>query len=325
MAHAIRIHQTGGPDALSLDTVTLGDPGPSEVRLRQSAVGVNYIDTYQRSGLYPLPELPHGIGMAGAGEIVAVGPDVTHVAVGDRVCYGHGTPGAYADERIMPAHVLVKTPDGITDDVAAGMMLRGMTVQYLIRRTFKVEPGQFVLFHAAAGGVGQIACQWLKHIGARVIGTVGSDEKAEMARRNGCEFPVVYTRDSFKDAVMEITGGEGVPVVYDGVGKAVFEDSLKCLSRLGMYVQFGNASGPVEPISPLVLSQNGSLFLTRPTLMDYVAKREWLEATVGELFEVVQSGAVTVEIGQTYPLAEAAQAHRDLEARKTHGSTVLRP
>ena len=325
MATAIRIHQTGGPDALSVDTVDLGAPGPGEVHLRQGAVGVNYIDTYQRSGLYKLPSLPHGIGMAGAGEVVAVGPDVTHVAAGDRVCYGHGTPGAYADERIMPAHVLVKTPDEIADDVAAAMMLRGMTVQYLIRRTFPVQPGQFVLFHAAAGGVGQIACQWLKHIGARVIGTVGSDEKAEIARRNGCEFPIVYTRDNFREAVMEITQGAGVPVVYDGVGKAVFEDSIKSLSKLGMYVQFGNASGPVEPVSPLMLAQNGSLFMTRPTLMDYVSRRDWLEETAQDLFDVVKSGAVTVEIGQRYALTDAAQAHRDLEARKTVGSTVLIP
>lgn len=325
MATVVRFHETGGPEVLRVEQIDVGSPGPDQVRVRQTAVGVNYIDTYHRSGLYPLPGLPSGIGLAACGIVEEVGANVTTLAVGDRVAYGNGPIGSYCSERVMPAATLLKVPEGIADDVAAGMMLRGMTVEYLTRRTFKVEPGMFVLFHAAAGGVGQIACQWLKHLGAHVIGTVGSDEKAEIARRNGCEFPVNYSRENFKDRVMEITGGKGVPVVYDGVGKTVWDDSLDCLSPRGMYVQFGNASGPAPEINPLVLSQKGSLFLTRPTLMAYTATRAELEESANALFDVVKSGAVTIEVGQSYPLAEAETCHRDLEARKTVGSTVLIP
>lgn len=325
MATVVRFHETGGPEVLRVEDIDIGRPGPGQVRLRHTACGVNYIDTYHRTGLYPLPQMPSGIGLAGCGVIEEVGPDVEGFAAGDRVAYGTGPIGSYSSERIMGTETLLKVPDGIADDVAAGMMLRGMTVEYLIRRLFKVEPGMFVLFHAAAGGVGQIACQWLKHIGARVIGTVGSDEKAEVARRNGCEFPVVYTRESFKDRVMEITDGKGVPVVYDGVGKSVWDDSLDCLSLRGMYAQFGNASGPAPEINPLVLAQKGSLFLTRPTLMHYCGTRPELEESAKALFEVVASGAVTVEVGQSYPLAEARRCHEELEGRKTTGSTVLIP
>lgn len=325
MATVVRFHETGGPEVLRVEQIEVGSPGPDQVRVRQTAVGVNFIDCYHRSGLYPLPGLPSGIGLAACGIVEEVGPGVSGLSVGDRVAYGNGPIGSYCSDRVMSAATLLKVPDGIPDDIAAGMMLRGMTVEYLIRRTFKVEPGMFVLFHAAAGGVGQIACQWLKHVGARVIGTVGSDEKAEIARRNGCEFPVNYSRENFKERVMEITGGKGVPVVYDGVGLTVWNDSLDCLSRRGMYVQFGNASGPAPDINPLVLSQKGSLFLTRPTLMAYTATREELEESAHALFEVVKSGAVKIEVGQSYPLAEAAQCHRDLEARKTVGSTVLIP
>ncbi|MFA7431435.1 MAG: quinone oxidoreductase [Rhodospirillaceae bacterium] len=325
MATVVRFHEAGGPDVLRVEQMDVGTPGPDQVRVRQTAVGVNFIDCYHRSGLYPVAGLPSGVGLAACGIIEEVGPGVSGLAAGDRVAYGNGPLGSYCSERVMSAATLLKVPANIPDDVTAGMMLRGMTVEYLTRRTFKVEPGMFVLFHAAAGGVGQIACQWLKHLGAHVIGTVGSDEKAEIARRNGCEYPVVYTRENFKDRVMEITDGKGVPVVYDGVGKTVWDDSLDCLSRRGMYVQFGNASGIAPDINPLVLSQKGSLFLTRPTLMGYTATRPELEESAGALFEMVSSGAVKIEVGQSYPLAEAAQCHRDLEARKTVGSTVLIP
>lgn len=324
MATVVRIHHTGGPDALTVEDLDPGLPGAGEVRLRQTAVGVNFIDTYHRSGLYPLP-LPHGIGLAGAGVVEAIGDGVDTVAVGDRVCYGTGTPGSYASERVMSAAPLLKTPDGVDDATAAGMMLRGMTVQYLIRRTYTVQPGDVVLFHAAAGGVGQIACQWLHALGATVIGTVGSDEKAKLARANGCDHVVIYTRDSFKDTVKEVTNGEGVAVVYDGVGKSVFADSLDCLRRRGMMCTYGNASGPVDPVSPITLSQKGSLFLTRPTLGHYTATRAELEETANDLFKVVADGTVKIDIGQRYALTDAAQCHRDLEARKTTGSTVLIP
>lgn len=325
MATVVRFHETGGPEVLRVEQLDVGKPGPGQVRVRQTAVGVNYIDTYHRSGLYPLPGLPSGIGLAACGIVEELGPEVSGLAVGDRVAYGNGPIGSYCSERVMSAATLLKVPEGIPDDVTAGMMLRGMTVEYLTRRTFKVEPGMYVLFHAAAGGVGQIACQWLKHMGVHVIGTVGSDEKAEIARRNGCEFPINYSRENFKDRVMEITGGKGVPVVYDGVGASVWDDSLDCLSRRGMYVQFGNASGPAPDINPLVLSQKGSIFLTRPTLMAYTATREELEESANAMFDVVKSGAVTIEVGQSYPLTEAAHCHRELESRKTTGSTVLIP
>jgi NADPH2:quinone reductase len=325
MTRAIRIHSPGGPEGLSWDEVEVGEPGEGQVRLAQTAVGLNYIDVYQRSGLYPLPELPATLGLEAAGRVDAVGSGVEALAPGDRVAYASPPVGAYAEARLMPADRLVKLPDGISDTQAAGMMLQGMTVHYLVRRTFRVEPGQTVLFHAAAGGVGLIACQWLKHLGATVIGTVGSEEKAALARAHGCDHTILYTSESVPERVRELTGGAGVPVVYDSVGKDTFEGSLDSLAPLGMLVSFGNASGPVAPFEPGILAAKGSLFFTRPTLMTYTAKREDLVAAAEELFDVVGSGAVKIEVNQTYPLAEAAQAHRDLEARKTTGSTVLLP
>ncbi len=325
MTHAIRIHETGGPEVLTWEAVEVGAPGPGEVRLKQTAVGLNFIDVYHRTGLYPLPALPSAIGMEAAGQVEAVGEGVNDLKAGDRVAYAAPPPGAYAEARLMPADRLVKLPDDISDLQAAAMMLQGMTVQYLIRRTFRVNKGDTVLFHAAAGGVGLIACQWLKHLGATVIGTVGSDDKAELARAHGCDHPVNYRTENFVERVREITDGVGVPVVYDSVGKDTFDGSLDCLAPLGMFVGFGNASGPVAPFNMGVLAQKGSLFLTRPTLMTYTAKRQDLLASANDLFDVVLSGAVKIEINQTYPLAETAQAHRDLEARKTTGSTVLLP
>jgi NADPH2:quinone reductase len=325
MTKAIRIHKTGGPEVLSYDDVEVGAPGTGEVRLKQTAIGLNYIDVYHRSGLYPLPALPIVVGLEGAAVVEAIGDEVTDFRPGDRVAYAHTPLGAYAEARLIPAHRLVKLPDAITDQQAAGMMLQGMTVQYLIRRTHRVTKGETVLFHAAAGGVGLIACQWLKHLGATVIGTVGSEEKAALAKSHGCHHTINYRNENFVEKVREITEGEGVPVVYDSVGKDTFEGSLDCLRPLGMMVNFGNASGPVTQFNPGVLGQKGSLFLTRPSLMNYNAKREDLTASANELFEVVLSDAVKIEVNQTYPLAEAAQAHRDLEARKTTGSTVLLP
>jgi len=325
MTQAIRIHQTGGPEVLTWESVDLGTPGPGEARVQQSAVGLNYIDVYHRTGLYPVPTLPTAIGMEAAGQVESVGEGVNDLKPGDRVAYAAPPVGAYAEARLMPADRLVKLPDGISDLQAAAMMLQGMTVQYLIRRTFRVSKGDTVLFHAAAGGVGLIACQWLKHLGATVIGTVGSDEKAELARAHGCDHAINYRTENFVERVREITDGAGVPVVYDSVGKDTFEGSLDCLAPLGMFVGFGNASGPVPPFNMGVLAQKGSLFVTRPTLMTYTAKRADLLASANELFHVVISEAVKIEINQTYPLAETAQAHRDLEARKTTGSTVLLP
>jgi NADPH2:quinone reductase len=325
MTHAIRIHETGGPEVLTWEEVEVGDPGPGEVRLQHAAVGLNFIDVYHRSGLYPLAALPAVIGMEGAGRVEAVGEGVTDLKPGDRVAYAGIPPGAYAEARLIPAHRLVRLPDGISDQQAAGMMLQGMTVQYLIRRTYRVAKGDTVLFHAAAGGVGLIACQWLKSLGARVIGTVGSDEKAELAKAHGCDHPINYRSEDFVARVKEITDGEGVPVVYDSVGKDTFEGSLDCLRPLGMFVGFGNASGPVPPFNMGILAQKGSLFLTRPTLMTYTAKREDLLSSANELFDVVLSDEIKIEVNQSYPLAEAAQAHRDLEARKTTGSTILQP
>lgn len=325
MSTVVRIHQTGGPEVLTVETLDAGRPAAGQVRLRQTAVGVNYIDTYLRSGLYPLPQLPHGLGMAGAGIVEELGPDVVGLSIGDRVCYGTGPAGSYASERVMDAKFLLKTPDDIPDDAAAGMMLRGMTAQYLIRRLYDVKAGDVVLFHAAAGGVGQIACQWLNALGATVIGTVGSDEKAEIAKQNGCHHTIVYTRENFKERVKEITNGAGVAVVYDGVGKAVFDDSLDCLRLRGMMCTYGNASGPVPAVSPITLSQKGSLFLTRPTLGHYTSTRAELEETAKDLFDVVSAGTVKISIGQSYALSDAKQCHQDLEGRKTVGSTVLLP
>ena len=323
MSKAIRMHETGGPEVLRWEEVTIGPPGPGEVHLRQSAVGLNFIDVYHRSGLYPLPKLPATPGMEGSGIVVAMGEGVEGFAPGDRVAYAGLPPGAYAEERLIPAHRLVLLPDAISDLQAAGMMLQGMTVQYLLRSTFHVKPGDTILFHAAAGGVGLIACQWAKALGATVIGTVGSPEKAELARKHGCDFPLLYQEEDWVSKVKEITDGEGVPVVYDSVGGETFMKSLDCLRPLGLLASFGQASGPVAPFDPALLAAKGSLFLTRPTLMTYTADRADLLASATDLFAVVQSGDVSIEVNQTYPLSEAAQAHRDLEARKTTGSTVL--
>ncbi len=324
MAKAIRMHGPGGPEVMRWEDVEVPAPGAGEVVLRHSAVGLNYIDTYHRSGLYPLP-LPAGIGMEAAGVVEALGDGVTSLAVGDRVAYASGPIGSYAERRVMPADRVVKVPDGIDDSTAAAMMLKGMTVEYLLRRTYKVQPGDTILLHAAAGGVGLIACAWAKHLGATVIGTVGSEEKAALARAHGCDHTVLYTSENFTDRVREITGGKGVPVVYDSIGQSTFEGSLDCLSPRGMMVSFGNASGPVTAFNPGLLAQKGSLYLTRPSLVNYTASRSDLEASATALFDVVQKGIVRIEINQTYALKDAVQAHKDLEGRKTTGSTILQP
>lgn len=324
MPKAIRIYQQGGPEVMKWEEVEVGDPGPGQARVRHAAVGLNYIDTYHRSGLYKL-QPPSGIGMEGAGFVEAVGAGVKEVKQGDRVAYASPPLGAYAEVRLMPADRLVNLPGGISFETAAAMMLKGMTAQYLIKRTYAVRPGQTVLFHAAAGGVGLIACQWLRSLGVTVIGTVGSDAKAALAKAHGCHHTIVYTRENFVERVRELTDGKGVPVVYDSVGKDTFQGSLDCLSMFGMFVSFGNASGPVPSFEPAILAAKGSLFFTRPTLMNYTAKREDLVASADELFEVVGSGKVKIEIEQRYALSDAVQAHRDLEARKTAGSTILEP
>ena len=321
MSHAIRVHETGGPEVLRWEEVEVGEPGPGQVKIRQQAAGLNFIDVYHRTGLYK-QELPFTPGVEGAGVIEAVGPDVTGLNVGDRVAYA-GPIGGYAEERLIDASRVVKLPDEISFEQAAGMMLQGMTAHMLLRSVHRVQPGETILVQAAAGGVGLIMCQWAKALGATVIGTVGSDEKAELARAHGCDHPIVYTREDFVAEVARITGGEKLPVVYDGVGRDTFMRSLDCLHRRGMMVSFGNASGPVDPIPPTLLAQKGSLFLTRPTLYDYVVKREELEEAARELFEVVTSGKVKIEVKQRFPLQQAAEAHRALEARKTSGSTIL--
>ncbi len=323
MPRAIRIHQNGGPEQLQWEEVQVGDPGPGEVRVRNTAVGLNYIDTYHRSGLYPLP-LPLTLGSEGAGVIEAVGPKVKGFKTGDRVAYAQPI-GAYAEVLLRPAARLVKIPAGIEDRTAAAMMLKGMTSWYLCRRTYRVRKGDTILVHAAAGGVGQILCQWSKYLGATVIGTVGSDEKVALAKRAGCKHVIVAAREKISQRVKDITKGRGVPVVYDGIGKDTFAESLDCLAPLGVMVSFGNASGAVPPVNIGILAQKGSLFLTRPTLVNYTATREDLDAAARELFAVVKKKVVKIAINQTYPLREAAQAHRDLEARKTTGSTVLLP
>jgi NADPH2:quinone reductase len=323
MTHAIRIHQTGGPEVLRWEEVDVASPGPGEVRLRHTAIGLNFIDTYHRSGLYPLP-LPAIPGSEGAGIVEEIGPGVWEVKPGDRVAYA-GPVGAYAEERLVAAHRLVPLPEDVDDRVAAAAMLKGMTAQYLLRRTHRVEAGETILLHSAAGGVGLIAAQWAKSLGASVIGTVSTDAKAALAREAGCDHVVVTSRESFAARVKEITGGAGVRVVYDAVGKETFDGSLDCLAPLGLMVSYGNASGPVPPVSPLVLAQKGSLFLTRPTLMTYTARREDLLATAADLFAVLRSGAVKVRIDATFPLREAAAAHAALEGRRTTGSTVLLP
>lgn len=325
MAKAIRMYETGGPEVLRWEDVTIGEPGPGEVLLEQTAVGLNYIDVYHRTGLYPLEELPAIPGLEGAGKVITLGEGVEDLQPGDAVAYAGPPIGAYAERRLMPAERLVKLPEFIAERQAAAMMLQGMTVQYLLRRTYRVAAGDTILLHAAAGGVGLIACQWAKALGATVIGTVGSEEKAQLAREHGCDHVILYREEDIAARVRRLTDGEGVAVVYDSVGKDTFEASLDCLRPRGMLVSFGNASGPVPSFNPGVLAQKGSLFLTRPTLMAYTAERQDLLASAKDLFEVVRSGAVRIEINQTYPLSEAARAHRDLEARKTTGSTVLLP
>jgi NADPH:quinone reductase len=323
MTKAIRFHQTGGPEVLRLEDVNVGDPGPGTARVRHAAIGANFVDIYHRSGLYPLP-LPSGLGVEGAGTVEAVGAGVGNVREGDRVAWV-GPPGAYAEAAIVPADRLVKLPQGIDERVAAAILLKGLTVHALVRRTHPVKAGETVLWHAAAGGVGLIAVQWLKAIGATVIGTAGSDEKAALARAHGCDHVVVYTREDVPKRVRELTGGAGVPVVYDAVGKATFEGSLDSLAPLGLMVSFGNASGAVPPFDIAVLSRKGSLFLTRPTVFTYIAKREDLERGATELFDLVRAGKLKVEIGRTWPLAAAADAHRALQARETTGSVILIP
>jgi NADPH2:quinone reductase len=324
MSKAIRFERTGGPEVMKWVDVPVGDPGEGEIRIRQHAVGLNYIDVYFRSGLYPLP-LPGGLGMEAAGEVVAVGPGVTGLAVGDRVAYVARPPGAYADERVLGAAQVVKLPDALSYEQAASVMLQGLTAQYLLRRTYTVKPGDTILIQAAAGGVGLLVCQWAKALGATVIGTVGSDDKAAIAKAHGCDYPIVYTRENFTKRVREITNGAGVPVVYDSIGRDTFTGSLDCLAPLGLFVSFGNASGPLPPIDSSEFAGRGSLFFTRPTLFTYMAKRADYEAMSAELFDVLASGKVKTSINQRYALADVARAHEDLEARKTTGSTVLLP
>lgn len=323
MPKAIRIHRHGGPEVLKWEDVEPGPPGPGEALVRHEAVGLNFIDVYHRTGLYPLPALPATPGLEAAGVVQAVGAEVTEVAVGDRVAYAAIPPGAYAEVRRIPAHRLVKLPAGISTQQAAAMMLQGMTARYLLKGCWQVGPGTTLLIHAAAGGVGLIVCQWARHLGATVLGTVGSPEKAELARAHGCQHAILYTQEDFAARVKEITGGRGVDVVYDSVGQATFMKSLDCLRPMGMLVSFGQSSGPMPPFDMAVLAQKGSIFLTRPTLMTYTAKRDDLLAHARDLFEVIQCGAVKVEVRRTYPLAEASRAHRDLEGRKTTGSSVF--
>ncbi|HUL57869.1 MAG TPA: quinone oxidoreductase [Anaeromyxobacteraceae bacterium] len=324
MSKAIRFHATGGPEVLRWEELEVGAPGPGEARVRHTAIGVNFIDTYHRTGLYPLA-LPSGLGVEGAGVVEDVGREVRNLRPGDRVAYAGGAPGSYSEARLYPADRLVKVPEGIDDRTAAAAMLKGLTVWALVQRCHPVKRGETVLWHAAAGGVGLIAVQWLKAIGATVIGTAGSDEKAALARRHGCDHVIVYTRERFPERVKEITAGAKLPVVYDSVGKSTFEGSLDCLAPLGLMVTFGNASGPVPPLDLLELNRRGSLFITRPTVMHYTARREDLEAGAAELFGMIRSGKVKVEVGGTWPLAQAAEAHRALQARKTTGSLLLLP
>src|SRR4029453_1068201 len=320
MAHAIRMHATGGPEVLVYEEVQVGDAGPGEARIRQTAIGLNYIDTYHRSGLYPLP-LPTSIGSEAAGVVEAVGSGVTWLRRGDRVAYSGGPPGAYATERVIAADRLVKIPEGIDDMTAATLMLKGMTVQYLFRQTYALKGGETILFHAAAGGVGLIACQWARALGVTMIGTVGSDDKATLARANGCAHTIVYTREDFVARTKEITGGKGVPVVYDSVGKDTFMQSLDCLQARGLLVVFGNASGPVPAFNLGILAQKGSLYVTRPTLFTYANSRETINAMAKDVFDLVLAGKIKSEARQEYPLREAAAAHRALESRVTTGAT----
>jgi NADPH2:quinone reductase len=324
MVAAVRVHKAGGPEVLTFEEVEVGAPGQGQVRVKQHACGINYIDTYFRSGLYPAPSMPFIAGNEGAGEVVAVGPGVTDVKVGDRVAYTSAL-GCYTAERLMPADRVVKLPASISYEQAAAMMLKGMTVEYLLNRTFQVKSGMNVLIHAAAGGIGLIACQWANHLGANVIGTVGSKEKAELAKANGCHHTILYREENFPARVKEFTGGKLCEVVYDGVGKATFPASLDCIKPLGMFVSFGNSSGSVEAFSINLLQSKGSLFATRPTLNTYAARREDLLAIAADLFGIVASGKVKIPINQRYPLKDAAKAHRDLEGRATTGASILIP
>jgi NADPH2:quinone reductase len=324
MPKAIRVHAHGGPEVLSWEEVAVGEPGPGEARVRHTVIGLNFIDTYQRAGLYKVP-LPFTPGQEGAGVVEAVGPDVTALKVGERVAYGTGAPGAYAESRVMDASRLVPLPANIDDRTAAAMMLKGLTAQYLLRQTTTIERGETIVFHAAAGGVGLIACQWAKHLGATVIGTAGSEEKARLARAHGCDHVILYGKEDFVARVRELTGGRGVRVVYDGVGKDTFAGSLDCLAPRGLLVSFGQASGPVPPLDILTLSTKGSLFLTRPTIAHYAGTAPALRKAAAELFEVVGSGAVRVAVPQSFPLKEAGAAQAALASRRTTGSTVLVP
>jgi NADPH:quinone reductase len=324
MTHAIRIHETGGPEVMKWEPVDVGDPGPGEVRIRHHAIGLNFIEVYFRTGVYKLPALPFTIGNEGAGEVISVGDGVAGLAPGDRVAYAMA-PGSYCEERLIEADRLVKLPDGISYQTAAAMMLKGMTACYLLRRTFRVGPDHIILFHAAAGGVGLIACQWASALGATVIGTVGSPEKAELARAHGCRHVINYRDEDFVSRVKEITGGAGVDAAYDSVGKDTYPGSLDCLKPFGTWVLFGQSSGAPPALEMGTLAQKGSLYATRPTLVTHVATRSGLEGLAAELFEAVGSGQVRIEINQTYPLKDAAKAHRDLEARRTTGATVLLP
>ena len=321
MTHAIRIHQAGGPEVLQWEEVEVGAPGPGQLRIRQAAAGLNFIDVYHRSGLYP-QRAPFTPGVEGAGTVEAVGDQVHDFKPGDRVAYA-GPQGGYAEERLIDADRVVKLPDEISFEQAAAMMLQGMTVRMLLRAVYPVKEGDTILVHAAAGGVGLILCQWASALGATVIGTVSTEEKAELARAHGCAHPILYTRQDFVAEVSKLTAGQKLPVVYDSVGKSTFVQSLDCLRPRGLMVSFGNASGPVDPISPLILSQKGSLFLTRPTLFHYIATRPELEQSADDLFEMVRSGKVKIEAKQSFPLKDAAEAHRALAARKTSGSTIL--
>ena len=324
MTNAIVMHQTGGPEVLRWESFDPGQPQEGEAIVRHEAVGLNFIDVYHRTGLYPVGDLPAIPGMEGAGMVETVGPGVTEVAVGDRVAYAGLPPGAYSEKRRIPAHRLVKLPEAISSLQAAAMMLQGMTARYLLKGCTTVKTGDVILLHAAAGGVGLIASQWAKHLGATIIGTVGSAEKAELATRHGCDHTILYGQEDFVQRVRDLTDGKGVDVVYDSVGQATFLKSLDCLRPMGMMVSFGQASGPVAPIDPGLLAAKGSLFLTRPSLMTYTAKREDLITHAEDLFDVVAKGTVRIDVRQTYPLAEAASAHKDLETRKTKGSSVFR-
>jgi NADPH2:quinone reductase len=324
MANAIRVHKHGGPEAMSYETVDVGAPGAGQVKLKQHAIGVNFIDVYQRTGLYPQASMPFSPGNEGAGEVVAVGSGVTDLKVGDRVAYA-GAIGAYADERLAPADKLVKLPDSISYETGAAMMLQGMTVQYLLRRTYKVGPETTLLMHAAAGGIGLIACQWAKHLGATIIGTASSEEKCALAKSAGATHMINYKTENFVERVAQITGGKKCDVVYDSIGKDTFPASLDCLKPLGLFVTFGNASGPIDAFNAGILAAKGSLYMTRPTLNTYTATRADLVATAKDLFDVVASGAVKINVNHKYALKDAAQAHKDLEGRKTTGSIILLP